>query len=218
MTEPEQSDPTSFDAAPEGGGDRRRLALIGVAAAVVLAAAGYFLIGGGGGGSSDDALVLPVVHHVTRPVGTAIKPVTAHAVLPPASTVKLGRDPFHPLYVIPVAPVAASPGTGTTGTTGGTTTTGGTETPTTPDKPVNTTYALRLSRVDGSGTNLTAKFLIGSSSKIQYARAGSVFGRSAEIRLLSLQQGANGSGTAVIQVGDGSPFDISTKDSAIFVQ
>ncbi|MDT5232933.1 MAG: hypothetical protein QOI39_3433, partial [Mycobacterium sp.] len=79
-------------------------------------------------------------------------------------------------------------------------------------------YALRLARVDGSGSDLTAKFLIGTTGKFQYARAGSVFGRNAEIRLLSIQKGANGAGTAVIQVGDSSPFDISTKDATIYVQ
>lgn len=230
MTQPEDN----FTAAPfevldeEGSTDRRRLAAIGVVAALLLGAAGYFLIGGGGG-SSDESFVVPSTRRVVKPVGGPRKPVVVHAVLPPTSTVKLGRDPFHPLYVIPAAPIVAplapgatggtsTTGTGTTGTgTAGTGTTS-TGTTSTPPKPVSTTYALKLSRVDGTGNNLTARFLIGQAQKIQYARAGSVFGRSAEIRLLSIQKGPNGAGTAVIQVGDGSPFDISTSDSAIFVQ
>lgn len=200
----------------EGTRDRRKLVLFGVLGALALAAAGWFLFGGNG--SAPEALT-PIPHGVPRlprsPVAsTPLKPTT---VLPPTSTVKLGRDPFRALYVVPAAaPPAppAAPGTKPTKAPTGTPT--GTPTTTPPTKPI--TYSLRLVRVDGSGDNLTAKFLIGTTGKIQYARAGSVFGRDAEIRLLSMQKGSNGSDIAVIQVGDGSPFNVNSKDSAIFVQ
>jgi hypothetical protein len=191
-----------------GTTDRRKLALFGVLGALVLAAAGWLLLGGGG--SSSDSLA-PIPHGTPRlpktAVGSAVlKPTT---VLPPASKVKLGRDPFRPLYVVPAVVVPVAPATKpTSGSTGTTTPPAG--------KPA--TYALQLVRIDGSGDNLTAKFLIGTTGKIQYARAGSVFGRDAEIRLLSMQKGSNGSGIAVIQVGDGSPFNVNSKDTAIFVQ
>lgn len=219
--------PVAFTEAPddEGTTDKRKLALIGVGAAVVLAVLGYLLLGGGGG-SNDQAAVVPSAHHLLKPATSTTGKTPAKAVvLPPASTAKLGRDPFRPQYTVPVvAPVGTT--TGTTGTTGSTGTTGtgstGTSTGTTgttkPPAPVATTYALRLVRIDGTGSNLTAKFAIGSTGKFQFARAGSVFGRTAEIRLLSMQRGTNGAGTAVIQVGDASPFDMSTADAAIYVQ
>lgn len=217
MTQPEQGLAAANDE-ESAGTDRRQLALVGVLAAVVLAAGGYFLLSGDS--TDEDLGAGRPTRSINRPVAPAAAPVKVQ-VLPPASSVKLGRDPFRPLYVVPVAAVAppvAPPGTTTGGTSTGGTSTGGAGTPAAPAAPVNTTYALRLSRVDGTGSNLTAKFLIGQSGKIQFARAGSVFGRTAEIRLLSIQKGAGGAGTAVIQVGDGSPFDISTGEAAIYVQ
>ncbi|MCU1587484.1 MAG: hypothetical protein JWN31_977 [Frankiales bacterium] len=197
------------------GGNRRNLIIVAVLAAVLLAAAGWFLLGGGGGGSADQAgLAVPSARKpvATTPSGPAAKPAPT---LPPASTVKLGRDPFKPQYVVPAAPAVPASGAGGVPAAGGTGSTGTTEPG---SKPVATTYALKLSRVDGSGSDLTAKFLVGSEKKIQFARAGSVFGKSGEIRLLSIQKGPNGTGTAVIQVGDDSPFDVSTSDATIFVQ
>jgi len=229
MTQPDDAN-ISQDSVEEGTTDRRKLAAAGIAAAVVLAGGGFFLLSGG----SEDPAPAPIVSG--KKVGPAPAPVAKNgAVLPPVSSIKLGRNPFRPLYVVPVAAPAAAPaaagGTTTTGgtTTGGTTTTVGTGTtttgttgttpkPTTAPKPkAPATYALRLASVDGGGSNLTAKFLIGADKKIQYARAGSVFGRHLEIRLLSIQKGAKGAGTAVIQVGDGSPFDVSTADGTIYV-
>ncbi len=215
------------------GEGRRNLVIIAVVAAVLLAAAGWFLLGGGGA-DSEGGFVVPSARKpaVTAPGKTVAKPV---ATLPPVSTVKLGRDPFKPQYIAPVPPAVVAPpvltpgvgtdpgtgtGTGSAGGTGGTggTGTGGTGTSGTGTAPVAKTYALKLERVDGSGSDLTAKFLVGSDKKIQYARAGSVFGKTQEIRLLSIQKGPNGGGTAVIQVGDDSPFDVSTSDGPVYVQ
>ena len=176
VTQAEQTEAAPFAPVDDEAGapDRRKLALIGVAAAVVLAAAGYFLIGGGGGGSNTASSLVPSGRHLVKPAAAGNAPAANHPVLPPVSTVKLGRDPFHPLYVVPAAPTGPLPGSTSTGSTGGTGSTGtgtstGTVTP--PSKPVATTYSLRLSRVDGSGSDLTARFLIGSANKIQFARA-----------------------------------------------
>lgn len=205
------------EAEETAGGNRRALVLLGIVAALLLAAAGWFLLGGGSSSGDDPgSSFVPVVQ---RPAGTPPKAVAKPAAtLPPVSTVKLGRDPFHAQYVLPVAPVAAGSGTGGTGTATGTGTGTGTATGTPGTQPAATTYALKLSRVDGTGSDLTAKFLVGATKKIQFARAGSVFGATGEIRLLSIERGPNGAGTAVIQVGDDTPFDVSTTDAAIFVQ
>lgn len=205
------ADDVATDAAAEPDNNRRTLVLLGVVAALLLAAGGWFLLGGGGSGDEQPFVLPPTVHHPAKTTteGTAAKP----AQLPPVSTAKLGRDPFHAQYVVPVAPAApadGSTGGGTGSATGGGTSSGG--------KPVASTYALKLTRVDGTGSDLTARFLVGDSKKLQYARAGSVFGQTQEIRLLSIQKGPNGSGTAVIQVGDDTPFDLSTSDATIYVQ
>lgn len=216
----------AVEAAPT---DKRKLALIGGVAAVALAAGGWFLLHGSGG-SSGPALGLPA-GGLAKPA--AVKPATLKSVakpaakekaallVPAASTVKLGRDPFHALYIVPAAAPAAAvgtgtaaPGTSTSGTTGSSTgTSSGTST--TPAAPVSTTYALKLVRVYGAGKDLTAVFSV--AGKTQLAKAGSVFGRSQEIKLLSMQQGAKGVWTAVIQVGDGQPFDAPTGE-ILYVQ
>jgi hypothetical protein len=67
------------------------------------------------------------------------------------------------------------------------------------------TYALKLITVYGAGNSLTGDFSV--AGKRQQAKAGSVFGRTQELKLLALQQGAKGAWTAVVQVGDGQPFD-----------
>lgn len=209
------------DSGPEGEGtDPRRIAVFGVAGVVVLALLAWLLLGQGGS-SEDDLTVAPPTKRVVKDVAALkVKPA---ALLPPRSQATLGRDPFKALITATVAaPAAPATGSGTTGgTIGGTvgtpSTGTGTATPTTTKAPQPTTYALRLSRVEGTGSNLIARFLIGNKGTVQYAKVGSRFGRTAEIKLLSLQSDGNGQGTAVIQVGE-SPFDVSTGDPAIFVQ
>ena len=202
-----------------GTTDKRKLALIGGLAAVVLAAGGWFLLGGSGG-SDGTPLGLPpggvVKPLAAKPAHLAVKTAAKAkpaVLVPPASTANLGRDPFRALYIVPVpAAVVTGTGTGTTptGTSSGTAPTG-----TSPAAPVSTTYALKLSRVYGSGKDLTAVFSV--AGKTQLAKAGSVFGNSQEIKLLSLQQGTKGVWTAVIQVGDGQPFDAATGQT-LYVQ
>ncbi len=101
-------------------------------------------------------------------------------------------------------------GTGTS--TGGTTTTGGpTSGPTSPAAPTTREYALVLKRVYGTGKDLTAEFTI--DGRKQLAKVGVRFGPTSEIRLISLQEGPkDAQWTAVLQVGDGEPFDAVTGD------
>ncbi|MCU1693331.1 MAG: hypothetical protein JWM64_2422 [Frankiales bacterium] len=121
--------------------------------------------------------------------------------------------------------VAVGTGTGTTtgtgtstGTSAGsTTTTGSTTTGTAakpaaaPAAPTAREYALMLQRVYGAGKDLTAEFTI--DGRKQVAKIGVRFGPTSEIRLISLQQGPKASQwTAVLQVGDGEPFDAVTGD------
>lgn len=188
----------------------------GAAGALVLAGGGFLLLHGGS--SSDDAFgpvphrAHPVVSKAKAPVRQSVKP----SKLPAASAVKIGRDPFAALYIVPAAGTApASTGTtpttgGTTPTTGGTTTTTGgtgTTTPTKPTTPVATHYTLKLLSVSGFGSSQTAAFSV--AGKKQYARVGSVFGRTSEIKLLSFQQISKGVWSVTIQVGDDDPKDLA---------
>ena len=210
--------------APQDGVDeatnRRALVLIGIAGAVVLALLAYLLLGRGS--SEDTTAFVPKVKRGLPAAGAPASLKTKPVLLPKVSTATLGRDPFRPL-VSEAVPAAVGTGTvgGSTATGSGTPTAGPTS-GATPAKagptkaPAPATYSLRLTRIDGSDGALTARFLLGKST-VQYARVGSRFGRTAEIKLLSLQTDGNGQGTAVIQVGE-SPFDVSTGDPAIFVQ
>jgi hypothetical protein len=206
----------TFDAAPDAtdeASNRRVPVLVGgVLGVAVLAGAGFFLLHGGS--SSDASLNAPVARGVpagtvgTTPVKTTLNShVPTTVKLPTASAVKIGRDPFLALYVVPAAVVATVPttGTGTTGTTAPTGTTG-TGTTGTPAAPVATTYQLKLLKVTGTGSGRTAAFSV--AGKTQYARIGSVFGRSSEIKLLSFQQSARGVWSVTVQVGDDDPKDL----------
>lgn len=194
----------------------------GAAGALVLAGGGFLLLHGGS--SSDDAFG-PVPHKARPAVTTAKAPVRQSvkpSKLPAASAVKIGRDPFAALYIVPAAGTAPA-GTGTTPTTGGTTPTtpttggttpttttsgtGGSTTPTKPTTPVATHYTLKLLSVSGFGSSQTAAFSV--AGKKQYARVGSVFGRTSEIKLLSFQQISKGVWSVTIQVGDDDPKDLA---------
>ena len=223
------------DPTPSPGSNRRAIIAVGAAGALLLLSGGYYLLMGGS--SSEPHAFVPQVQHAQAVVKTVAKnatPTSKNAVkpaaqLPALSVAPLGRDPFKPLYIQPVAaPVqavtaapAAPTGTTTTPTSTSTTPTSTSTTPTststtptststTPAKPVATTYALSLTSVYGSGSNLTGSFKVGSAQ--QQAKPGSVFGRTSELRLLSLQQESSGVWTAVVQVGDDQPFNLSQRE------
>ena len=218
----------------ESGSRRNLLALGGLAALLVAGGAAFFLLSGGEETSEDIAFVPPARTTVTTPAVPVPKAVT----LPVATNVPLGRNPFKALYVqpaaaapdvVPVAGPAAAPAAGgvpaivlvtPTGATGGTSpgtvpfsgpTAGGAGPgPGTPPPAVE--HDLVLRRVSGEGDALSASFTIdGAATR---AKVGQTFGPTAEIKLLSLQEGPQpGRWTAVLQVGDGGPFDVVIGES-----
>jgi hypothetical protein len=224
MTQTTFAPPPVF-AAPEesteGGSSRRPLILVGgLVAALALGGGGYVLLSGGG--SSDDLGSGPFVppHAKTATKPAAVKPAAAKPAVkvPVTSTVPLGRDPFHALYILPVAAAPASTTTGSgTNTAPATTTSTTSSTTTTPTtttvKP--TVYKLVLTKVSGSGSNLTATFTV--AGKLMVAKVGSVFGPTSELKMLSLGQNAKGVWVATIQVGDSEPVD-ATKGETLYVR
>jgi hypothetical protein len=194
---------------PSPGGSRRTVLVAGaVVAALALGGGGYMLLSGG---SSDVPSAAPVTHFGNPAAKPAAKKATTPTAVKPAvkvpvtSTVPLGRDPFHALYIAPVAAAPASSTTATvpTTTTGTTTTTTPTTTTTQPTAPKS--YRLVLTGVSGSGKNLTATFNVGG--KLMVAKVGSVFGPTGELKLLGLTEDAKHVWTATIQVGDSEPLD-----------
>jgi hypothetical protein len=148
----------------------------------------------------------------------AVKPAVK---VPVTSTVPLGRDPFHALYLQPaVANAAPVTGGSTTSTPplSSPTTSGGSSTPSQPTQPTSTapkSYKLVLTRVYGSGKDTTGVFSVGGRSYV--AKVGSVFGPTSELKLLSLAQDAKGVWTATLVVGDSEPFD-AAKGETLYVR
>ncbi|MCU1589869.1 MAG: hypothetical protein JWP11_1125 [Frankiales bacterium] len=221
MTEPfpfggvEDDAPAAYD---EPTRDNRKTIALGAVAALVLGAGAFFFLGGGGD-ETEEAFTAPVRSpRVAAAKAPATKPVVK---LPVASQVQLGRNPFRALYVEPAEPVAdggasvvdpAAPagptGTPVVVTAGGTTS----QPPTSGAPPKPVLHKVVLMRVYGEGNDRTAVFSI--DGRQQIAKVGAVFGPTAELLLLSVQQGpADAQWTAVLQVGDGDPFDIVTGES-----
>jgi hypothetical protein len=211
----------SIDGMPPADGEGRKrppLPMVVGAGAVVLAlaAGGWFLLGGSGG-SSDEPMAMPV-HHLVQP-GKAPKAAAAGAtkkatVLPAVSKAQLGRDPFVALYIAPAMTTTGSASgstvTPTTTTSTGNSSTGNSSTTTSPTTTYTApkTYALKLSRVYGSGSDRTAVFVI--AGRTQVAKVGSTFGPTSELKLLSVSQNAKGVWVATLQEGDSDPFDAIT--------
>lgn len=81
--------------------------------------------------------------------------------------------------------------------------------PVAPAAPTEREYALVLRSVRGEGEARRAAFTIDGTAVT--AKVGDTFGPTKEIRLISLQEGPSaGQWTAVLQVGDGGPFDAVT--------
>jgi hypothetical protein len=215
MTQTTFAPPPVSEAPVEESSTRsRRTVLIGggIAAALALAAGGYFLLSGGS--STPSAADLPrgtlgLTPKAAKPaVKPVVKPITQ---VPPTTSVPIGRDPFHALYVAPAEGAAAAPAAGT----GSTTTTSSTSTSTTsgststqPAAPA--TYKLVLTKVSAG----TATFSVGG--KYMTAKIGSVFGPTAELKLLDLTDTSKG-WVATIQVGDSEPVD-ATKGESLYVR
>lgn len=218
--------------------NRRKLAIVGaVAAVLVVFVAAFFLLKGNG--SSNNAatipphVVPPASSGTTAGTGAAAKPAAA-VHLPKAYTGNVGRDPFKALYVQP-QPKSGGAGGGTTttttvATTPGTTpvtvpasTTNGTTTGTTGSTPpaTGTTTGTGLSadyvpvwvelvKVNGtSSATFTVGYTNGKRSRsVTYANVAAPTGvRTVFAKVFSLLSIQNG--TATVQVGDGTPFDLT---------
>ena len=200
-----------FAEAPADGGEgsNRKVVLLGGGVAVaVLAGAGWFLLHGG---SSSDPVALTVVHrapvvaHNAQVAKSTLKAKTSQ--LPAASSVKIGRDPFAALYVVPAAAAPAAP-TGTTGTTTAPTT--GTTTPTTSvtDTAANARYTIVLTKVTtGSGGAKFFTFKIGTTYKTVIPAQR--FGKYGELVVLTwVENSKHAVIGAVLQVGDDNPIGV----------
>jgi hypothetical protein len=200
-------------AAPVGDGEtgaNRKMLLVGGAAAVaVLAGAGWFLLHGG---SSSDNLALPVAHgapvvaHHAQVTKATLKTKVATTKLPAVSSVKIGRDPFAALYVVPAAPAAGS-GSTTTSTAPTTTTTIAPATSAT-DTSTNARYTVVLTKVatsPGGGKYFTWK--IGTTYKTVIPNQR--FGKYGELVVLTWVKNTKGAIIgAVLQVGDDNPIGV----------
>jgi hypothetical protein len=207
-----------FDDDGAEAANRRKLAIVGaVAGVIVLLVVAFFLMHGKSGNSASGAFVPKSSHPAVK--GSAPAPSGAHPVrLPKAYHGPVGRDPFKPLYVVPAAPSGggstSSTSTGSSGTpaVGGAPgsapgTTGAAATPPPGYAPV----WVELRKVKGTRS---ATFVIDYSNghkQLQLTFADVVppkdtlrttFARV--FALLSLQDG-----TATVQFGDGTPFDLS---------
>jgi hypothetical protein len=203
------TDNTFAEAPADGGeGSNRKVVLMGGGVAVaVLAGAGWFLLHSG---SSSDPTALPVVHrapvvaHNAQVTKSTLKRKTTQ--LPAASSVKIGRDPFAALYVVPVAAAPASTtGTSTTPATGTTTAT----TPTNPtDTAANARYTIVLTKVTtGSGGAKFFTFKIGTTYKTVIPAQR--FGKYGELVVLTwVENSKHAVIGAVLQVGDDNPIGV----------
>jgi hypothetical protein len=215
--------PVAADEAPTDNKRNPVFIAGGLAAVLALAGGGYLLLGGGG---SDSASVSPLpLPRAAAPVTTtvvapkAVSTVKKPTILPAATKVSLGRDPFIALYVQPAAAAGGSTGTaattptGTTGTTtttptstGGTTGTAstGSTTPT-----LTTSYPVVLKsivKVTGGGRLYT--FAYGGVTK--KVLNGQRFGKYGELVVLGNTTNTSNAITgAILQVGDDEPVTIA---------
>ena len=221
--------PLDLGSDTESTDNRRKLALVGAVVAVLVVLVAAFFLLKGSGSSNNTALPPHIVPPVTSgsTTGTAAGTTTASAPkpikLPKPFAGVVGRDPFKPLYVepapktpttpsgpasnpvpvAPVPPVTTAGGPSTTPTTG----TGSS----TPSLGANFD-PIWVGLVHVTGTK-SATFIVGYSNgkrttTVTYTVAApqnttrAVFGRV--FSLLSIQNG-----TATVQLGDGTPFDLS---------
>ena len=214
--------------------NRRKLAIVGaVVAVLVVFVVAFFLMKGNGG---NNAAAVPP--HVVPPATTgAAQTGTAPAAgkpvhLPKSYAGVVGRDPFKALYAAPkdtgggtgastttstggssvtTTPTVVTPGTTPTGTTTGTTTPTGTTTGTTAGPGPNYVPVwVELVKVKGTSS---ATFVVGytngkRSKTVTYAGVQAPTGvRTVFAQVFSLLSIQNG--TATVQVGDGTPFDLT---------
>jgi hypothetical protein len=211
-----------------------RKAVLGMTALAVAAigAAGVVLLTGG---SEDvgDLGISPAAAAAARsaesatPQGPQSPTPTPSPSFADASEIRDGRDPFVALYEAPVAagtgadaaPAPAGQEAPTDGEAGRTDEEPGAPAPApavdapgggtgTPDELASAS-TVSLVRVEGGPTARSAVLTVDGSQ--QRAAVGESFGPSGSLLLLSLQEGPDeGQWTAVLQVGQGDPFDVVT--------
>ena len=220
------AEPTSdTEAAPAGR--RGRVVAGGLLVALALGAGAFFLLGGDSADAEQELSAPGQVRAAAAPA-----PAATTTALPAVSTVELGRNPFKALYVQPVAapaaapvtaPVAAAPPAPPTGTVQQPPPPTGTAPPApappppppssdTGDQPLpGHMHEVQLASVTGDGDAQKALFSI--DGKQYTVQIGDTFGPTKHLLLVSLQQGpGDDDWTAVVQVGDGDPFDVVTGD------
>jgi hypothetical protein len=200
---------TTLEVAPavetSSSSSRNLLLVGGLVAVLALGGGGYVLLSGG----SPDLATGPVpTHHKPLVRTVAAKKVTPSkqqtTVVPAVSTVPVGRDPFHALYIAAPATSASAQGSSATGTSGSSTTIPGSTAPV-----ATAPYVLTLVRVTG-GTNGTAPIFtwnVGGTSK--QVLAAQKFGKYGELVTLTyVKSSTNKVLGAVVQVGDDEPIAV----------
>ena len=206
----------AFTDEPEG---RSRSTLVGLGAlgVVLLTAGAVFFLGGGDG--AQDAAFTPVQRAPQVQVpAAALEQATT---LPTASNVTLGRNPFLALYVEPVAaPVEASP----TPVASPAPTAApiivinnppaATTSPAPAAEPVPVRSTVKLTSVDATDPGRPVGSFVLDGKEYQGAKDAVLAGK---LLVLDLQQEADGDWFAILQVGDGSPFEVH-KNQEVVVQ
>lgn len=207
--------PASDDADAAPGGSRK--AVRGIAA---LLAAGAVAVGAvvllGSGDDLDDLGTLPAAAAGVPSAAASATPSAPPPVQSPAADeIRDGRNPFVALYVEPaprtgatatsapapsavptdLAPVPAAPSESAAGAPTG--------------APSSTLRTLALLRAQGSEPSRRAVFTL-DGAEVTVA-VGESIGSTGSLLLLSLQEGPDaGSWTALVQVGQGDPFEVVT--------
>ena len=203
----------------EGSPSSSRKAVLGLGAlgAVGVVLAATVLLAGGD--DLDDLGTPPAAAAAVPAAEASATPSPAPSVrFPDAEQVRNGRNPFEALYTAPSAvPDTAVPGMpdpaaptvpGPAGGSAGPGASGGTGAQPPVEVPA-TARSLALLRVSGQDPSRTAVFTL-DGAELPVA-VGESFGPAADLLLLSLQQGPDTGGwTAVVQVGQGDPFDVVT--------
>lgn len=204
MTETLTHDVAPMTVEPEDGKRRKALVAGGLVAALALSAGGYLLLSGGS--SDDTGFVVPSTRKGSTVAGKpAVKKAAKPAVqtVPAVSRVRLGRDPFKPLYVEPAVAPATTTSTTTSTTTPTSTTTGVT---------TGATYALKLVKIATSGETKLYTFNVAGTAKTVIAAQR--FGQYGELVVLAWVKNSKGAAVgAVLQVGDDEPLTVKVGET-----
>lgn len=211
---------------------KRNLIALGALAVVALAGGAFLFLGGGDDLEEDVAFTPP-----PRAAAPAAEATPQAVVLPVANADQLGRNPFKALYIQPAAeatdpgettpvappvvepPVVQPPVIINPPVYIPPPTSNPTPAPTRPPittPPTAVEHPLVLDDVYGNDGDRSAVFIVDGKQMI--AQVGTVFGPTAEIKLILLQEGpGEDQWTATLQVGDGDPFDVITGET-VFVR